>query len=84
MWSSNYRSEHQNGKRLILLRKSLKDVVNILNYGEGAVSVAFEEIISHDSAEKVYRSDFQSSGQVLQQAGTHDVNNTESGCRFFD
>ena len=36
-----------------LAEEIAKDVMNILNYGEGAFSVAFEEIISHDSAEKV-------------------------------
>ena len=34
-----------------------KDVTKILNYGEEAVSVAFEEFASQDWAEKVYRPD---------------------------
>lgn len=34
-----------------------KDVVEILNYGEEAVSLAFEEFESQDWAEKVYKPD---------------------------
>jgi 4-oxalocrotonate tautomerase len=33
--------------------------MNILNYGEESVSVAFEEVNSQDWAEKVYSSDIQ-------------------------
>jgi 4-oxalocrotonate tautomerase len=33
------------------------DVMEILNYGEEAVSVAFEEVASQDWAEKVYKPD---------------------------
>jgi len=35
----------------------VKDVMEILNYGEEAVSVAFEEVKSQDWAEKVYKPD---------------------------
>jgi 4-oxalocrotonate tautomerase len=34
-----------------------KDVIEILNSGEEAVSVAFEEVTSQEWAEKVYKSD---------------------------
>jgi 4-oxalocrotonate tautomerase len=34
-----------------------RDVMNILNYGEESVSVAFEEVKSRDWREKVYKPD---------------------------
>jgi 4-oxalocrotonate tautomerase len=42
-----------------LAEEIAKDVMNILNYGEESVSVAFEEVNSQDWAEKVYSSDIQ-------------------------
>ena len=35
----------------------VKDVTDVLGYGEASVSVAFEEISSRDWAEKVYKPD---------------------------
>jgi 4-oxalocrotonate tautomerase len=38
-----------------LAEEIAKDVMNVLNYGEAAVSVAFEEVKPQDWAEKVYK-----------------------------
>lgn len=38
-----------------LARKITKDVMKVLNYGEEAVSVSFEEVDQKDWAEKVYK-----------------------------
>ncbi len=35
----------------------VKDVMNVLNYGDESVSVAFEEVPARDWAEQVYRPD---------------------------
>ncbi len=35
----------------------VKDVMNVLNYGDESVSVAIEEVSSRDWAEKVYKPD---------------------------
>ena len=35
----------------------VKDVMNVLNYGEESVSVAIEEVSARDWAEKVYEPD---------------------------
>lgn len=43
----------------------VKDVMNVLNYGEESVSVAIEEISSRDWAEKVYRRDIVASSDKL-------------------
>jgi 4-oxalocrotonate tautomerase len=40
-----------------LAEKITKDVMDVLNYGDESVSVAFEEIPANDWAEKVYRPD---------------------------
>lgn len=40
-----------------LAEEITKDVMNILNYGEESVSVAFEEVHSDDWAQKVYKPD---------------------------
>ena len=37
--------------------KIVKDVMDVLDYGEESVSVAFEEVSPQDWAEKVYKSD---------------------------
>ncbi len=42
-----------------LAEEIAKNVMNILNYREESVSVAFEEVNSRDWAEKVYRPDIQ-------------------------
>jgi 4-oxalocrotonate tautomerase len=48
------RSEEQKTQ---LAEAIARDVMEILNYGEEAVSVAFEEVTSQDWAEKVYKPD---------------------------
>ncbi len=50
------KSEYQKTR---LAEQITRDVVNILNYGEEAVSVAFEEVEPQDWAEKVYKPDIQ-------------------------
>ena len=40
-----------------LAGKITKDVMDVLNYGDESVSVAFEEIPAKDWAEKVYKPD---------------------------
>ncbi len=40
-----------------LAEKITKDVMDVLNYGDESVSVAFEEISAKDWAEKVYQPD---------------------------
>ena len=42
-----------------LADKIARDVMDVLNYGEGSVSVGFEEINSQDWKEKVYKPDIQ-------------------------
>jgi 4-oxalocrotonate tautomerase len=42
-----------------------KDVMSILNYGEESVSVALEEVKSHDWAETVYKPDIQQKWETL-------------------
>ena len=40
-----------------LAERITQDVMNVLDYGDESVSVAFEEISSRDWAEKVYKPD---------------------------
>jgi 4-oxalocrotonate tautomerase len=56
------RSEEQ---KILLSEKIVKDVVSILNCGEEAVSVAFEEIEPQDWAEKVYKPEIQCKWETL-------------------
>jgi 4-oxalocrotonate tautomerase len=42
-----------------------KDVMDILHYGEGSVSVAVEEVKSQDWVETVYKPDIKASGAKL-------------------
>ena len=51
------KSEQQKNR---LAEEITRDVMSILNYGEEAVSVAFEEIRPQDWTEKVYKPDIQS------------------------
>jgi 4-oxalocrotonate tautomerase len=44
-------------QKVRLAEEIVKDVMSVLNYGEDAVSVAFEEINPPDWAEKVYQPD---------------------------
>jgi len=46
------KSEQQKNR---LAEEIAKDVMNVLNYGEEAVSAAFEEVKPQDWAEKVYK-----------------------------
>ena len=42
-----------------LSKAIVNDVMNVLNYGEESVSVAFEEVAPQDWTETVYRPDIQ-------------------------
>lgn len=44
-------------KKTQLAERITKDVMDVLDYGEDAVSVAFEEVSARDWADKVYRPD---------------------------
>jgi 4-oxalocrotonate tautomerase len=48
------KSEQQKAR---LADKIVKDVMDVLNYGEESVSVGFEEVKSQDRKEKVYKPD---------------------------
>ena len=50
------KSEQQKAR---LSEEIAKDVMNVLNYGEESVLVAFEEVKPEDWAEKVYKPDIQ-------------------------
>lgn len=43
----------------------VKDVMNVLHYGEEAVSVAIEEVKPQDWAEKVYKPDILNNSEKL-------------------
>ena len=43
----------------------VKDVMNVLNYGEESVSVAIEEVPARDWAEKVYKPDIVENSEKL-------------------
>jgi 4-oxalocrotonate tautomerase len=51
-----------------------KDVMDILHYGEEAVSVAMEEVKSQDWAEKVYEPDVQNKWDKLYKKPGYAVN----------
>jgi 4-oxalocrotonate tautomerase len=48
------KSERQKSR---LAEEIVKDVMNVLNYGDESVSVAIEEVEPQDWAEKVYKPD---------------------------
>jgi len=50
------KSEEQKSR---LAKEIVRDVMNVLNYGEEAVSVAFEEVEPQDWAERIYRAEIQ-------------------------
>jgi len=57
-----------------LAEKIAKDVMNVFNYGEESVSVAFEEISSHDWKKKVYPARHSGKvGPALQETRIRDV-----------
>ena len=48
----------------------IKDVMNVLNYGDESVSVAIEEVTARDWAEKVYKPDIvETSAQLYKKPG---------------
>jgi 4-oxalocrotonate tautomerase len=56
------RSEQQ---KIRLAEEIVKDVVNVLNYGEESVSVAIEEVKPEDWAETVYEPDIINKSEKL-------------------
>ena len=48
-----------------LAEEIVKDVMNVLDYGEESVSVAIEEVPARDWAEKVYESDIVNNSEKL-------------------
>ena len=56
------KSEQQ---KIRLTEEILRDVMNVLNYGEESVSVAIEEIKPQDWAEKVYKPDIVNNPETL-------------------
>ena len=51
----------------------VKDVTDVLGYGEESVSVAFEEISSRDWAEKVYKPDILGNSEKLYKKPGYDL-----------
>ena len=58
------KSEQQKAR---LAEEIVKDVMNVLNYGEESVSVAIEEVPARDWAEKVYKPDIVENSEKLYQ-----------------
>ena len=56
------KSEQQKAR---LSEAIVKDVMNVLNYGEESVSVAIEEVKPEDWAEEVYKPDIQNKWEEL-------------------
>jgi 4-oxalocrotonate tautomerase len=56
------KSEQQ---KIRLAEEIVKDVTNVLNYGEESVSVAVEEVKPQDWAEKVYKPDIVNNSEKL-------------------
>jgi 4-oxalocrotonate tautomerase len=56
------KSEQQ---KIQLAKAIVKDVMNVLHYGEESVSVAIEEIKAEDWAEKVYNPDIVNNAEQL-------------------
>ena len=56
------KSEQQ---KIRLAEEIVKDVMNVLNYGEESVSVAIEEVEPQDWAEKVYKPDILNNSEKL-------------------
>lgn len=56
------KSEQQ---KVRLAEKIVKDVTNVLNYGEESVSVAIEEVKPQDWAEKAYKPDIVNDSEKL-------------------
>jgi 4-oxalocrotonate tautomerase len=56
------KSEQQ---KIRLAEEIVKDVMNVLSYGEESVSVAIEEVPAQDWAEKVYKPDILNNSEKL-------------------
>ena len=56
------KSEQQ---KIRLAEEIVKDVMNVLNYGEESISVAIEEVKPQDWAEKVYKPDIADNPEKL-------------------
>ena len=56
------KSEQQ---KIRLAEEIVKDIMNVLNYGEESVSVAIEEVEPQDWAEKVYKPDIVNNSEKL-------------------
>ena len=56
------KSEQQKAR---LAEEILKDVMNVLHYGEESVSVSIEEVEPQDWAEKVYQRDIVNNSEKL-------------------
>jgi len=61
-------------KKTRLAEAITKDVMEILHYGEESVSVAMEEVKSHDWVEKVYRPDIKNNWDKLYKKPGYDEN----------
>jgi len=61
------KSNHQKTQ---LAERITKDVMEVFDYGEASVSVAFEEVSAQDWADKVYRPDIVNSpGKLYKKPG---------------
>jgi 4-oxalocrotonate tautomerase len=52
-------------KKIRLTGEIVKDVMDVLNYGEESISVAIEEVEPQDWAEKVYKPDILHNAEKL-------------------
>ena len=64
------KSEQQKAR---LAEAITKDIMEILHYGDEAVSVAMEEVKSQDWLEKVYKPDIQNKRNTLYKKPGYDV-----------
>ena len=60
-----HRPGKSEGQKARLAEEIAKSVMDVLNYGEESVSVAFEEVSSQDWAEKVYGPDIVNNSKYL-------------------
>jgi 4-oxalocrotonate tautomerase len=56
-----------------LAARIVQDVMDVLDYGDESVSVAFEEVSANDWAEKVYRPDIESQPEKLYKKPGYDL-----------
>jgi 4-oxalocrotonate tautomerase len=64
------KSEQQKAR---LAEEIVKDVMNVLDYGEESVSVAIEEVKPEDWAEKVYKPDIVDNSDKLYKKPGYDL-----------